>query len=132
MATGSSLTLSLSILGTVSPGDSTLVAQLFAHHVGQLDVHLVVTHRPPCVVVQHLHAPFVWLAREVSRQSDLGGRCAWRPALRARGPPRLRAREAGEGQQRDEQEEEEGGGRARGEGHPGGEEGSAGEERDTV
>lgn len=95
-------------------------AQLSAHHVGQLDVHFIIADGPPGVVVQHLHAPFVRLARIVARQTHL---CCWRasrPALRGRGPPRFSACGTAEGHEEEEEEEAE----AEGAGHRGREEGA--------
>ena len=74
----------------MSPRDAALVAQLSAHDVGQLDVHLVVAHGTPRVVVQHLHAPLVSSSLIVARQAHLGSRRARRPELSGRGgPPRF-------------------------------------------
>lgn len=114
-----SLTLSFAVLGAVCPRYAALEAQLSADHVGQLDVHLVVAHGPPGVVVQHLHAPLVRLARKVARQAHFGGRRASRPALGGRGPLRLGAGGAAEGQQQEQEEEAEAEAEAEGAGHRG-------------
>ena len=123
LGTGSALTRSFAVLGTVSPRDAALVAQLSAHDVGQLDVHLVVAHGAPRVVVQHLHAPLVRFSLIVARQAHLGGRRAGRPALGGRGgPPRLGSSGTGEGQQQQQQQRE---AQAEGAGHRDWEEGGS-------
>lgn len=55
-------TLSLAKLGTVRPRKAALKAQLSAHHIGQVQVHLVITHRAPCAIVEHLHTSLVCIA----------------------------------------------------------------------
>ena len=67
------LTFSLTILGAVRPRDATLEAQLAAHHIGQLDVHLVIANSSPRVVVQHLHSSLVHFSWTVPHQAHFGG-----------------------------------------------------------
>lgn len=55
-------TLSLPKLGTVRPGKAALKAQLSAHHIGQVKIHLVITHGAPCSIIEHLHTSFICIA----------------------------------------------------------------------
>lgn len=71
----------------MGPRDAALEPQFAAHHVGQFEVHLVVADRPPRVVVQHLHAPFVWLSGVVACQAHLGARRPDSPSLGGSGGP---------------------------------------------
>lgn len=52
-------TLALAVLGTVRPGDAPLEAQLLAHHLSQVKIHLVVAHRSPDAVVINLQTALV-------------------------------------------------------------------------
>lgn len=61
--------------GAVGPGEAAPEAQLPTHHVGQVQVDLVVTHRPPGAVVEHLHPSLVGAAPvHAGQPHELGGR----------------------------------------------------------
>lgn len=51
--------MALAELGTVRPGDALLEAQLLAHHLSQVEIHLVVAHRSPGAVVENLQTALV-------------------------------------------------------------------------
>lgn len=64
-------TLALAELGTVRPGDAALEAQLLAHHLRQVEIHLVVAHRSPGAVVVNLQTALVGETSANTRQTNL-------------------------------------------------------------
>lgn len=55
-------TLPLAKLGTVRPRKAALKAQLSADHIGQIQIHLVITHCAPSTIVEHLHTSLICTA----------------------------------------------------------------------
>lgn len=63
-------TLALAELGTVRPGDAPLEAQLLAHHLSQVKIHLVVAHCSPGAVVINLQTALVGETSAYTSQTD--------------------------------------------------------------
>ncbi|TNN69476.1 hypothetical protein EYF80_020310 [Liparis tanakae] len=53
----------------IQAGQAALKAQLAAHHIGQVQIHLVITHCAPRAIVEHLHAALVCIAPADARQT---------------------------------------------------------------